>query len=49
MLNRKVTAATLAVTRNGKRLDDIKSEKRQHMDSFGNDTFEPSTEVGHSE
>jgi cytochrome c-type biogenesis protein CcmF len=46
MLNRKVTAATLAVTRNGKRIGDIKSEKRQHMDSFGNDTFEPSTEVG---
>ena len=46
MLNRKVTAATLAVTRNGKRIGDIKSEKRQHMDSFGNDEFEPSTEVG---
>ena len=24
----------------------IKSEKRQHIDSFGNKTFEPSTEVG---
>ena len=46
MLNRRVTAATLAVTRNGKRIGDIKSEKRQHMDSFGNKTFEPSTEVG---
>jgi cytochrome c-type biogenesis protein CcmF len=45
-LNRLVSAATLQVTRDGKRLDDIVSEKRQHVDSFGRPTFEPSTEVG---
>lgn len=44
--NRIVTAATLEVTRDGKPLGVIKSEKRQHVDSFGNKTFEPSTEVG---
>ena len=27
----------------------MKSEKRQHVDSFGRPTFEPSTEVGHPE
>jgi cytochrome c-type biogenesis protein CcmF len=45
-LNRIVTAATLEVTRDGKPIGVIKSEKRQHIDSFGNKTFEPSTEVG---
>jgi cytochrome c-type biogenesis protein CcmF len=44
--NRIVTAATLEVTRDGKPAGIIKSEKRQHVDSFGNKTFEPSTEVG---
>ncbi|MES2125107.1 MAG: cytochrome c-type biogenesis CcmF C-terminal domain-containing protein [Gemmatimonadota bacterium] len=45
-LNRRVSAATLQVTRAGKPLGTITSEKRQHVDSFGNPTFEPSTEVG---
>jgi cytochrome c-type biogenesis protein CcmF len=47
-LNRIVTAAPLEVTRDGKPVGGgiIKSEKRQHVDSFGNKTFEPSTEVG---
>jgi cytochrome c-type biogenesis protein CcmF len=45
-LNRRVSAATLEIFRDGKRLGKITSEKRQHIDSFGNPTFEPSTEVG---
>jgi cytochrome c-type biogenesis protein CcmF len=45
-LNREVSAATLEVSRNGRRLGLIKSEKRQHVNSFGEKTFEPSTEVG---
>ncbi|MDX2192549.1 MAG: heme lyase CcmF/NrfE family subunit [Gemmatimonadales bacterium] len=45
-LNRKVSAATLEVTRDGRPFSRITSEKRQHVDSFGNPTFEPSTEVG---
>ncbi|MEP6591451.1 MAG: cytochrome c-type biogenesis CcmF C-terminal domain-containing protein, partial [Gemmatimonadota bacterium] len=45
-LNRRVSAATLQVSRDGKPLGTITSEKRQHVDSFGNPTFEPSTEVG---
>jgi cytochrome c-type biogenesis protein CcmF len=45
-LNRLVSAATLQVTRNGKPLGTIVSEKRQHVDSFGRKTFEASTEVG---
>jgi cytochrome c-type biogenesis protein CcmF len=45
-LNRQVSAATLEVTRDGTRVGTIKSEKRQHVDSFGNRLFEPSTEVG---
>jgi cytochrome c-type biogenesis protein CcmF len=44
-LNRRVTAATVEVTRDGKRDGLMVSEKRQHVDSFGNPTFEPSTEV----
>jgi cytochrome c-type biogenesis protein CcmF len=45
-LNRRVSAATLEVKRDGLRLGTIVSEKRQHVDSFGEKTFEPSTEVG---
>jgi cytochrome c-type biogenesis protein CcmF len=45
-LNRQVTAVALDVTRDGKRLRPIVSEKRQHVDSRGLPTFEPSTEVG---
>ena len=45
-LNRRVSAATLEVAKDGVRMGTIKSEKRQHVDSFGNPTFEPSTEVG---
>jgi cytochrome c-type biogenesis protein CcmF len=45
-LNRQVSAATLEVRRDGKRITTITSEKRQYLDSFGNPTFEPSTEVG---
>lgn len=45
-LNRQVSAATLDVARAGTRVGTIKSEKRQHVDSFGNRLFEPSTEVG---
>jgi cytochrome c-type biogenesis protein CcmF len=45
-LNRLVSAATVEVRRDGKRLGLITSEKRQHVDSFKRPTFEPSTEVG---
>jgi cytochrome c-type biogenesis protein CcmF len=45
-LNRLVSAATVEVVRDGRRLGLITSEKRQHVDSFGRRTFEPSTEVG---
>ncbi|MGH7701787.1 MAG: heme lyase CcmF/NrfE family subunit [Gemmatimonadales bacterium] len=45
-LNRVVSAATVQVVRDGKRLGLMTSEKRQHVDSFGRPTFEPSTEVG---
>lgn len=45
-LNRQVSAATLEIARDGTKVGVIKSEKRQHIDSFGNKTFEPSTEVG---
>ena len=44
-LNRFVSAASLDVYRDGKYLGVMKSEKRQHMDSMGQPTFEPSTEV----
>jgi cytochrome c-type biogenesis protein CcmF len=44
-LNRFVTAATVDVTRAGKYIGTMKSEKRQHLDSLGNPTFEPSTAV----
>jgi len=45
-LNRKVTAVALQTTRDGERIGLISSEKRQHVDSRGVATFEPSTEVG---
>ncbi|HET9275675.1 MAG TPA: cytochrome c-type biogenesis CcmF C-terminal domain-containing protein, partial [Gemmatimonadales bacterium] len=43
--NRFVSAATLEVQRDGERFGRVTSEKRQHVDSFGRKTFEPSTEV----
>jgi cytochrome c-type biogenesis protein CcmF len=45
-MNRRVVAVSLDTYRDGKRLGLIKSEKRQYLDSQGNNTFEPSTEVG---
>jgi cytochrome c-type biogenesis protein CcmF len=45
-LNRIVSAATVEVTRDGRSLGLMTSEKRQHVDSFKRPTFEPSTEVG---
>jgi cytochrome c-type biogenesis protein CcmF len=45
-LNRQITAVGLEAFRDGKSQGLIKSEKRQHVDSQGNPTFEPSTEVG---
>lgn len=45
-LNRFVSAATLQVEIDGRPAGVISSEKRQHVDSFGRKTFEPSTEVG---
>jgi cytochrome c-type biogenesis protein CcmF len=45
-LNRQVTAATIEVRRNGKRLGLLTTEKRQHVDALGRPTFQPSTEVG---
>jgi cytochrome c-type biogenesis protein CcmF len=45
-LNRFVSAASLEVRKDGTRIGRITSEKRQHRDSFGRNTFEPSTEVG---
>src|SRR5881398_2525654 len=45
-LNRQVTAATLEVTRDGKRLGVLTPEKRQHVDGLGRPTFQPSSEVG---
>jgi cytochrome c-type biogenesis protein CcmF len=44
-LNRHVTAATVEVMKDGRKTGLMTSEKRQHVDSFGNPTFEPSTEV----
>src|SRR5437867_3888859 len=38
-LNRQVTAATLEIARNGKRLGVLTTEKRQHVDGFGRPTF----------
>jgi cytochrome c-type biogenesis protein CcmF len=45
-LNRYVTAVGLDATRDGERVGVISSEKRQHVDSRDQPTFEPSTEVG---
>ena len=45
-LNRIVTAASVEVIKDGKRMGIVTSEKRQHVDSFDRPTFEPSTEVG---
>jgi cytochrome c-type biogenesis protein CcmF len=45
-LNRFVTAATIQMTIDGKPAGLMVSEKRQHVDSRGQPTFEPSTEVG---
>jgi cytochrome c-type biogenesis protein CcmF len=44
-LNRIVSAATVDVTKDGRRTGLMTSEKRQHVDSFKRPTFEPSTEV----
>jgi cytochrome c-type biogenesis protein CcmF len=44
-LNRVVSAATVEVTKDGRPAGLMTSEKRQHVDSFGRPTFEPSTEV----
>ena len=44
--NRIVSAATVQVTQDGRPLEVMTSEKRQHVDSFDRPTFEPSTEVG---
>jgi cytochrome c-type biogenesis protein CcmF len=46
VLNREVTAIALDLRRDGKRAGVMTSEKRQHVDSRGAPTFEPSTEVG---
>jgi len=45
-LNRQVTAATVEVARDGRRIGLMTTEKRQHVDAAGNPTFQPSTEVG---
>jgi cytochrome c-type biogenesis protein CcmF len=45
-LNRIVSAATVEVTKDGRSVGLMTSEKRQHVDSFKRPTFEPSTEVG---
>jgi len=44
-LNRFVSAASMDIYRDGKYLGVMKSEKRQHLNSLGQPTFEPSTEV----
>ena len=46
VLNRQVLALNLSTARDGAPRDQIVTEKRQHVDSQGNPTFEPSTEVG---
>lgn len=45
-LNRHTTAVLLDMWRDGKRVGVIRSEKRQYIDSRGEPTFEPATEVG---
>jgi cytochrome c-type biogenesis protein CcmF len=44
-LNRYVSAASLSVFKDGEYVGVMTSEKRQHLNSMGNRTFEPSTEV----
>jgi cytochrome c-type biogenesis protein CcmF len=44
-LNRFVSAASLSVYQDGTFIGVMKSEKRQHLNSLGAKTFEPSTEV----
>jgi cytochrome c-type biogenesis protein CcmF len=46
LLNRQVTALALDLSRDGKAAGVLTTEKRQHVDSRGAPTFEPSTEVG---
>lgn len=45
-LNRSVLAAAVEVTRAGRSIGIITSERRQYADSRGNPTFEPSTTAG---
>jgi cytochrome c-type biogenesis protein CcmF len=45
-MNREVVAISLMSTMDGKPQPPLTSEKRQHFDSRGNPTFQPSTEVG---
>jgi cytochrome c-type biogenesis protein CcmF len=45
-LNRRVSAASLEVSRDGKYVGRLVSEKRQHVDALDRPTFNPSTEVG---
>ena len=46
LLNRHVTALALDLKKDGKPAGVLTTEKRQHVDSRGAPTFEPSTEVG---
>ncbi|MCL4214244.1 MAG: heme lyase CcmF/NrfE family subunit [Gemmatimonadales bacterium] len=46
VLNREVVAVSLRPEMEGRQLPLLISEKRQHVDSRGNPTFQPSTEVG---
>ena len=43
-LNRQVTAATVEVRRDGRKIGLLSPEKRQHVDAFNRPTFDPSTE-----
>lgn len=45
-LNRRVIAVAFDVTRDGKPMGILSSEKRQHVNALDEPTFEPSTEVG---
>jgi cytochrome c-type biogenesis protein CcmF len=45
-LNRQVSSASLELRRDGATEGVLTSEKRQHVNSFGEPTFQPSTEVG---
>ncbi len=45
-VNRHVSAATLDVRRDGQRIGSVSSEQRQYVNSLGESTFQPSTEVG---